>query len=364
MPARKLRGSWWADFSFDNKRYRKRSPANSREGARDFEHVLRQRLARGEDLNVTQTTSAELEFETFATKWFEDYAVPNNKPSEQKAKLYIIKRSLVPFFERTAVDRISSGDVERYKLSERRKGAGNKTINNKLAVLRKCLACAYEWYGLEGAPPKIKALKFATTSPAFLTTEESEKLVAQAKGVLREMILLALRTGMRQGEIRGLQWESIDWEHRLLVVRHSLCDYGKVLTSPKTNRERAVPLADELYALLSARKQNSGYVFQNTYRRPFTGQVLLRRLNRVQRAAGLRKIGWHTLRHTFASQLSNNGIPLRVVQELLGHSTLAMTMRYSHVAPNNLRDAIRTLGPTASNPGILGNRPSTEYLAS
>jgi len=363
MSARKLGASWWVDFSIDYERYRKRSPDNSRGGARAYELQLRQRLARGEDINARQVTNAELEFKTFAGKWFEDYAVPNNKPSEQKAKRYILNRSLVPFFGSVAVDRISIGDVERYKLSEKRKGTSNKTINNKLAVLRKCLACAYEWYGLAGDPPKIKQLKFAAARTDFLTMAECERLLAQAKGdVLFEMILLALRTGMRQGEIRGLQWESIDWEHRLIAVRHSLCDYSGQLTSPKSDRERYVPLDDDVFNLLAARRQSSGYVFQNSHHDPFSGQGLLRRLNRVLRMAGLRKIGWHTLRHTFASQLSANGVPLRVVQELLGHSTVTMTMRYSHVAADNLRAAIRTLGSAPVKSQSLGNRWAMENV--
>src|SRR6185312_2101062 len=143
MSARKFGGSWWIDFSFDQVRYRKKSPENSRVGANAYELLLRGRLARGENIEARHVTAAELEFRTFAEKWFEDYVVPNNKPSEQKAKSYILTRSLVPFFGRTSLDRISANDVERYKLRESRRGTSNKTINNKLAVLRKCLASAW-----------------------------------------------------------------------------------------------------------------------------------------------------------------------------------------------------------------------------
>jgi len=364
MSARKFGGSWWIDFSFDQVRYRKKSPENSRVGANAYELLLRGRLARGENIEARHVTAAELEFRTFAEKWFEDYVVPNNKPSEQKAKSYILTRSLVPFFGRTSLDRISANDVERYKLRESRRGTSNKTINNKLAVLRKCLASAWEWHGLHGAPPKMKPLKFAPAKTDFLTMDECERLLAHAEGVVFEMILLALRTGMRQGEIRGLQWESIDWENRILAVRHSLCDYGNQLTTPKSNRERYVPLADEVYPLLAARRQSAGYVFQDSRGRPFSGQVLLTHLKRIQHAAGLRDFGWHTLRHTFASQLAVNGVPLRVVQELLGHSTITMTMRYSHVAPGNLRAAIRTLGPASPQSTGLGNGQAMEPAAS
>ncbi len=74
------------------------------------------------------------------------------------------------------------------------------------------------------------------------------------------MILAALRTGMRQGELKGLQWTSIDWANRSVAVRHSQSDYTKSLGTPKSNRERHIPLDIDLYDVLSARRQTDGYV--------------------------------------------------------------------------------------------------------
>jgi len=160
------------------------------------------------------------------------------------------------------------------------------------------------------------------------------------------MIFLALRTGMRQGEIRGLQWSSIDWQNRSLVVRHSRCDRNRSLVSPKSNRERHIPMDADLYEMLFRRKQASGYVFINEeYGEPFTAHRLIDELGIICRKAQVRKIGWHVLRHTFATQLTLRGVPLTVVKELLGHSTIATTMRYSHVAPSSLRSAIEILNP-------------------
>jgi integrase len=234
---------------------------------------------------------------------------------------------------------IGRRNIELYKTHEQRRGGSNKTINNKLAVLRKCLATAYDWDVLRSAPPAIKPLKCPPPVTDFLTSEEAERLLAHADGIDYEMILMALRTGLRQGELRGLQWEAIDWENRILTVRHSLCRYTRSLTSPKSNRERHVPLAHELYELLSTRRRGSGYVFTNEAGRPFPQYTHLRCLRRVQARARLRKIGWHTLRHTFASHLATK-VSLRTVQELLGHSTITMTMRYAHVAAPDLRAAI------------------------
>lgn len=259
--------------------------------------------------------------------------------------------------------RLRIGAIGYDEALEHRRGIGNKTINNRLAVLRRCLNCAREWDCLEAEPPRIKALKCPSPKTDYLTIEECETLLAHASGTVRELVLLALRTGMRQGELRGLQWEAIDWVSGVVIVRHSLSDCVKQLTSTKSNKARYVPLTDDAHALLVARKQSSGYVFKNAEGRPFTGNLLLQHLHRAQTRAGLRSFGWHTLRHTFASQLAVNGVPLRVVQDLLGHSTIIMTQRYSHVAPGNLRAAVNTLCLNYGSSAVVGDRWAMENAA-
>jgi len=349
------------DFWFEHVRYRKRSPENTMAGAKAYEASLRHRLARGEHMD--SMAPERQTFGQFAEVWFTSYVETNNKPSEQRRKRDVLRTSLVPYFGKTYLDAISKKDIELYKALEQGKGRGNKTINNKLTVLRKCLTTAHDWGALAKAPPAIKQLKCPPPITDFLTQEEAERLLAHAQGVIYEMILAALRTGMRRGEIRGLQWEAIDWDNRILTVRHSFCDYTQGLTSPKSNRERHIPLADDLYQVLRARRKATGYVFTNRRGRPFPQQTVLRYLRDIQTAAGLRKIGWHTLRHTFASHLATR-VSLRTVQELLGHSTITMTMRYSHVSAFHLRAAIDLLSvPSAPMPKFgqpVGNHEAGE----
>lgn len=343
MAVRKIKGSWWVDFRSEYVRYRKRSPENSKSGAQAYETTLRQRLARGDALNAKPE---EQTFGQFAETWFNGYVVPNNKPSEQRQKYLTLQKSLVPFFGKMRLEAIGRKDIELYKAYEQQKGNGNKTINNKLTVLRKCLATAYDWEAMRNPPLAFKQLKCPPPQTDFLTTDEAETLLAHAEGITHEMILMALRTGMRQGEIRGLQWEAVDWENRILTVRHSLCDYTQSLTSPKSNRERHIPLAADLHDVLWARRKCAGYVFTNERGRPFLQYSHYSTLRSVQKQAGLRKIGWHTLRHTFATRLAEK-VSLRTVQELLGHSSITMTMRYSHVSAPHLRAAIDLLDAQA-----------------
>lgn len=344
MSVRKINDSWWVDFRVDYIRYRRRSPENTKAGAQAYEVTLRHKLAFGLPLESAQRVAARTQtFETFAKIWLADYVMPNNKLSEQRSKRYILDGSLIPFFGRMPIAEITARHIEQYKALAAREGVTNKTINNRLTVLKKCLSTAYDWLDLDGEAPKITWLKGVPPRTDYLTQEECSRLLAHADGVVREMILVALRTGMRQGELKGLQWLSIDWTTRMITVRHSKSDYTDILGTPKSNRERHIPMHDDLVEMLERRREPSGYVFLDDKGHPFDHHRLKPRLANACKRAGLRPIGWHTLRHTFASHLAMAGVPLGAVQSLLGHSTITMTMRYAHLAPSTLRSAIDTL---------------------
>jgi integrase len=191
------------------------------------------------------------------------------------------------------------------------------------------------------ARPRIKRLKVAQPKFDYLSREESALLLSLPKGVWYEMILLALKTGLRFGEIRVLDWSDINWDRRTLAVQRSI-NRGTI-SSPKSYKIRHVFLVNELYALLERRKKDRGWIFTNERGGIIRRDMMRRELHRICASVGLRKIGWHTLRHSFASQLAMAGASLKAVQELLGHSSIQTTMRYSHLSPSVLDDTIRLL---------------------
>lgn len=358
MAVRKFKNSWWVDFRADHIRYRRRSPENTRAGAQAYEVILRHKLACGLPIENAQRVAARTEkFAVFAEKWFEEYVIPNNKLSEQRSKAYILGASLVPFFGATPIAEITTRQVEQYKAQTAQRGVTNKTINNRLTVLRKCLATAYEWLELTGEPPRIIWLKGAPPRTDYLSEDESNRLLNHADGTVREMLLVALRTGMRQGELKGLQWSSIDWETRMITVRHSKSDYSPDLGTPKSNRARHIPMHADVHEALHWRRQSEGYVFFDERGHTFDHQRLKARLAKVCVRAQLRHIGWHTLRHTFASHLAMRGVPLGAIQALLGHSNITTTMRYAHLAPSTLRTAVDLL-TFERNSWATGGQPS------
>lgn len=342
-----IKKSWWVDFWFDHTRYRKRSPENTRSGALAYEASLRQKLARSEPIDsATEPLEQNQSFAKFAWRWFDEYVVPNNKHSVQRMEKYILQSALIPFFGTVPVGQIAAHHIEKYKAKRVRDGLTNKTIKNHLTILNKCLSTAYEWLGLGRNPPKIRWPKCSPPHTDYLSPKECELILSGADGVAREMILLALRTGMRQGELKGLQWSSIDWHNMTVTVRHSRCDRLRDIVSPKNNRIRHIPLDADACEMLFRRRKDTGYVFTDRTGRPFNHDRLAHELEIVCKKTGLRRITWHVLRHTFASHLAMRGVPLHAVQALLGHSTITMTMRYAHVAPSTLRSAIAVLNPS------------------
>jgi integrase len=176
----------------------------------------------------------------------------------------------------------------------------------------------------------------------FLSTEEEQSLrkVMHAKYVKDlPQLELALHTGLRRSEQYGLTWDCIDFDRRTLTVLLS-----------KNGELRHVPLNDEALSALRATRKSSNdqpYVFLNRY-----GQRLQSPrewFGPAVTAAGLNDFTWHCLRHTFASRLAMAGVDLRTIQELMGHKTIQMTVRYAHLAPKHQWEAVQRLCDTGTS---------------
>lgn len=342
MSVRKIRASWWIDFRFNNSRYRKKSPVNSKAGAYDYEALLRQKLARGESIEEERTEKKQL-FSEFAWYWFETYAKTNNKHSEILNKEGILRVHLVPFFGKVfgkvKLDNINNQMVEKYKREKQKTRLCNKSINNHLTVLRKCLETALEWQILDNTP-RVKLLKTPPSKFDYLNESECKLFLDNSSGNLHDMILLALNTGLRFGELIALTWEDIDFEKRLLTINKAIAK--GVLGSTKSNKNRYIPLTTSVIETLKQKKRDTELIFFEN--NSFLVQVrYVKKMHKLCKDLKFRRIGWHVLRHTFASHLAQKGISLKAIQELLGHSDIKTTMRYAHLSPRELRQAVDVL---------------------
>lgn len=217
-----------------------------------------------------------------------------------------------------------------------------KSVNDHLAILRALLNLAVEWGELAFAP-KLKQLKVQHKDIQFLSFEETERFVRVAATEWKAFVVTALKTGLRVGELLALKWEDLDLVAGRLLVRRTL--WHDQEGTPKGGQTREVPLSNEAIATLKAHRHLKGdYVFCETNGKRLTHSRVKSVVPSTCKKAGLAKrLTTHDLRHTFASHLLMRGVALKAVQELLGHATMEMTMRYAHLSPEVKREAVQVL---------------------
>lgn len=320
------------------KRVRERSPVNTRRGATQHEAELREAYANG----VATKRPPAPTLREFAPEYMKTHAVPNNKPSTVQDKEGHLTRVLLPTLGGKRLDQIGSREIDELRASMLGEGLAANTVNNHLRTLGNILNVAVR-YDLIEAAPTIKKLP-PGTKERFLDEQEVTSVLAaiQSEPLWHTMILTALRTGLRRGEVVGLQWDDVDLKQQVVKVRRSVSRAH--IVSPKGGN-RDVPLSPRtVRALAKHRHDLSKWVFCD----PTNGGLLKEHrlrppLRRACKRAGIKEVGWHVLRHTFASHLVMKGVSLKVVQELLGHKDLKTTMRYAHLAPQVRRDAVTAL---------------------
>jgi integrase len=212
------------------------------------------------------------------------------------------------------------------------------TVNRELQVLSKVFSMAYDNGLVETNPMRrVHKLREAPARERYLADDEEQRLFAVLVGRrvhLRPIVVVALQTGMRQGEILGLKWEHVDFDQKTIYVAHC-----------KTGRPRRIPISKVLEMELSALKQDASsteHVFSyartglklTTFRHAWEGAC---------KAAKIEGMRFHDLRHTFATRLRAKGVHEMDIMTLLGHTTLQMTSRYTHAMPQNLRMAVDSL---------------------
>ena len=203
------------------------------------------------------------------------------------------------------------------------------------------LKVARDWEIITAIAP-IRLLKAKEPVFRFLTFEEADGLAMNANPAWHTMIFVALRTGLRLGELRALRWADVDLKSSRLIVRQAA--WGNVIDSLKSGKTREVPLGEVVQHVLKEHKHLRGeWVFCREDGSMLTKGMCKHPLWRAAEAAGLVRVGWHVLRHTFASHLVMRGARMKQVQELLGHADIKMTMRYAHLSPEARREAVALL---------------------
>ena len=208
---------------------------------------------------------------------------------------------------------------------------------------------------------RVRRLREDPARERYLTDDEEKRLfeiLVGRRAHIRPIVVVALQTGMRQGEILGMTWENVDFEQKTIYVAHT-----------KTGRPRKLPMSRPVEVELRSLKQDASsdeHVFSyartglklTTFRHAWEGACTEAKIS------GLR---FHDLRHTFATRLRAKGVHEMDIMSLLGHTTLQMTSRYTHAMPENLRTAVDSLNkqplPFRPRPAAAGIAPKSRQVA-
>ena len=341
MSVRKFGKSWYVDVSWRGKRHRLRSPDNTIAGARALEQRVRRALAEDGGLAKLDPSDQPLTptYADYVNERWLPYVAARNRPSEQPAKRGHLRHPILPPLGHRRVSEITTLHADELTALLRSRGLSPKTINNVLATLRCSLTKAHQW-GLVEKPPSVTPLPASPPAIEPLTHAECSQLLSECSGRWRAMVLLALHTGLRIGELLALEWDDVDFESGIITVSKSLVRGH--LSRPKNGKARYARLSHEAKLELAQLPRIGSRVFLRDHvTEPYN--LAWRTIARAGRRAGLRRVGWPLLRHTFAMSVVAAGAPLRQVQEALGHGSLAMTQHYAHVAPGHLRALVARL---------------------
>lgn len=265
-----------------------------------------------------------------------DYLSRNALYSENPRSMATQVSVLAPAFGHLRLDEITVKVIEVWMAGRLRAGRSKSTLNQN----RSALSVIFEWARREGewtGPNPARAIKVFKVGPGrtrYLTPDEAARLVMAAAPHLKVLLMLALHTGGRRGELLALTWHDVDIEAGVITFRRE---------TTKSRKTRHVPMSADLIAFLRPLWKPDGPVCT------FEGRPLKRArkaFESARRRAGLGKdVVLHTTRHSAASFFVQRGGSIYDLQKILGHCDIKLTERYAHLSPEHIQRCARFLGP-------------------
>lgn len=267
-------------------------------------------------------------FRELADVYLRDYAKVNKRSwLDDDYRLKVLKC----FFGDYPLGEITPQLIEQFRASRLELKNAKATVNRYLALLKRMFSLAVEW-GFSNSNPAQRVRKFPEhefIKERILTPEEEAALLGKCHGRLKPIVIAALNTGMRRGELLALRCEDIDLRRNLLWVKKS-----------KSGKQRAIPVNRTLRATLRdlpSFDAGRGSVFE--------AANIQAAFEKARTDAGVPDLRFHDLRHTFATRLVDRGVDIITIQKLLGHSTVVITQRYTHARDDRAYQAVAALDP-------------------
>ncbi len=298
----------------------------------------------------------------FLDHWLEDVHKPTIRQSSYIKYRRFLDRHILPALGTLPVNKVTPQHIQGLYGQLTKAGLSGVTIRSIHGLLHRALATALRWNLVSSnACDAVTLPRYAPAAARPLSRDEIRRLLDAARGhTLEALLTLAVTTGMREGELLGLRWPDIDFQHASLSLQRTvsyLSGHGFVEHEPKTaSGKRRVALSGRVLETLTRHRerqrqlratagpswQDRDLVFCTATGNYIHPGNLIRTFRQVLAKASLPRIRFHDLRHSAATMLLSQGIHPKVVQELLGHRTITMTMdTYSHVLPSLQQEAMQ-----------------------
>ncbi len=335
---------WWMRFTYKGRQIRNSTETADKKTAEKIYHKVLTLIAEGKWFE--KSPDVEKTFKEMMDRYMEEHSKPKKASSwRDTASL----KHLVPFLGDYTIMEITPSLINQYKTKRRLAGASPSTVNRELSLMKHGFNIAIrEWEWIRENPVmKVSMEKEPPARDRYLLYVEEENLLQISPLWLREIIVFAVETGCRQGEILSLSWRDVDLNKRTANV-----------FATKTEDRRAIPLSARVFNMLKEkgkiRSISTNFVFalnDNGINR----FVLSNAFEKVCKQAGIEGLRFHDLRHTFATRLAQAGIDPYTIQRLLGHKTASMTQRYSHHCVESLRRGIEVFERVRKEEAVAQN---------
>ncbi len=346
-------GLWIAQATIDGKR-----KTVSGKTAKEAQTKLRELLSNA-DKGILPPKE-QLTVGQFIERWLEDTKKPAVKPRTYQHYREMVHYYIIPNLGRVKLDKLQPAHLQRLYNQLLEQGLSPQTVHHVHAVIHNALKQALQWGNvLRNVSTAVQAPRVKRAEIEYLDKEQVSTLLTSIRGSRWEpLVTLALASGLRQGELLGLKWADVDLTANRLQVRRQLNRDGSLTETKTSKARRTVSLPSNATAVLREHKvrQNeqrllvgsdwhaNDLVFCTHQGKPLGQRNVLREFTLLLDRAGLRHVSFHALRHTHATLALLQGVPAKVVQERLGHSTISMTLdTYSHVIPSMDVDAAARL---------------------
>ncbi len=326
--------NWYISYYFEGQKISESVSPNKRFAEEAYKAVMGE-IAKGK-YNLKRDTKSP-KFEDYAETYLE-YSKANKRSYKTDITMF---KALSAFFKGYKLSKITPFLIEKYRIERSKKVTrmskkpiAKSTIDRELATLKAMFNMAIRDGKADNNPVKeVKFFREDNKKERILTPEEIQRLLAECKGHLKPIVQIALNTAMRLREILYLKWGNVDFNRNIIVVPK---------TNTKNKKVKKVPMNGLVIETLQGVGRKSEYVFCD----PKTGEPyhsIKTTFSKALKRAGLEGVRFHDLRHTAASMMVESGVDLRTVQEILGVSSIAMVMRYTHPTAEGKMNAVKAL---------------------